>query len=71
MSKRLCKICGKETGKKPNSKYCENCSETLRKRGAYRYKITDGVYVWAKQLKRAVVNGRNVEPIIEDYEVCE
>lgn len=68
----LCQTCKKPTGKKPNAKYCDDCNRVFQQRGAYRYKITDGVYVWVKgRIMRAVVNGENVVPVFELREVVD
>ena len=68
----LCRICKKPTNKSSNAFYCKECEEVLYKYGARRYKITKGVYVWIRgSIKRAVVNGEDVTPINECYEVID
>jgi len=71
MSKSLCRICKKPTGKKANAFYCEDCRKVLLQKGGYRYKIKDGVYVWSKRIFRCVVDGKDITPIIECYEVVD
>lgn len=69
---RMCKICSKPTGKKPQGKYCVKCDEVFQRRGAKRYKLCDGVHVWVKgRIMRVMVQGKDTEPIYELTEVVE
>lgn len=68
----VCKICKKEFQGKANRFYCEKCREALYKYGAYRYKITPTVFVWVKgTIKRCVVDGKDVIPVHQAYEVVD
>ena len=70
MTIRLYKICGKPTGKKQNAKYCNKCAEVLKKEGVYRYKIGNNIWVWVRgTLRRVIIDGKEVEPILECYEI--
>lgn len=74
MVKKLCRDCKKEIPYgRANRLYCNECNEQMYKHGAYRYKISDKVYVWVKGgvVVRAVVDGKDIEPIREAREVGE